>query len=388
VITTRLPAPELMPERFARSRWFRHDRFGMFIHWGPYSVWGRGEWVRSHERIGIAEYQDAVDRFGAEHYDPQAWADLAADAGMKYAVLTAKHHDGFCLFDSALTDYTSMHNGIGRDLVREFLDAFRARGIKVGLYFSLLDWHRPDYPHFGDEIHPHREDPAYAEHRPDLDSYREFMHGQIRELCTNYGELDLLWFDFSYTGMGPEQWGAEEIVRLVRELQPNALMDNRLETSGGGHGSIATLTPNIYSGDFVSPEQIIPVEGIRAEDGAPVPWEACVTLNNNWGHAHDDDLWKSTGQLITKLVECVAKGGNLLLNIGRSRATVARDWCLAGTQRRVDLQRGPRRAGHPRMGLLHTHRYRHLRPCPAPAHRPVAPDRPPEGRHRPHDIPL
>ncbi|MGV9777899.1 alpha-L-fucosidase [Streptosporangium sp. NPDC003464] len=305
-----------VPERFARSAWFRRDRFGMFIHWGPYAVPARGEWLRSHERVSIEDYQSAVDGFGAEDYDPHAWAELAAAAGMRYAVLTAKHHDGFCLFDSALTDHTSMHNGIGRDLVREFLDAFRARGIKVGLYYSLLDWHHPDYPHYGDFIHPERDNPAFADHKPDLESYRRYMHGQIRELCSNYGKLDILWFDFSYEGMGPEEWGAQELVETVRELQPTVLIDNRLEADGGGPGSIVTGTPSDYSGDFASPEQLIPVEGIRAQDGSPVPWEACITINNNWGYTAGDDAWKSPEQLITKLVECVAKGGNLLLNVG------------------------------------------------------------------------
>ncbi|MFE7310457.1 alpha-L-fucosidase, partial [Streptomyces sp. NPDC057546] len=202
--------------RFARSAWFRHDRFGMFIHWGPYAVPARGEWLRSHERVSFIDYQYAVDGFGAQDFDPHAWAELAVQAGQKYAVLTAKHHDGFCLFDTALTDYSSMHNGIGRDLVAEFLEAFRARGIKVGLYFSLLDWRHPDFPHHGDWAHPERDNPAFADHEPDLASYRTFLHGQVRELCANYGKLDILWFDFSYEGMGPEEWGATDLVRMVR----------------------------------------------------------------------------------------------------------------------------------------------------------------------------
>jgi alpha-L-fucosidase len=314
--TPAAPPQAAVPDRFARSAWFREDRFGMFIHWGPYAVPARGEWVRSQERISISDYQQAVDGFGAEDYDPHAWAELAVAAGMKYAVLTAKHHDGFCLFDTALTDYGSMHNGIGRDLVREFLDAFRARGIKVGLYFSLLDWHRPEFPHYGDLNHPERENPAFTDHRPDLASFRTFLHGQVKELCTGYGELDVLWLDFSYEGMGPDEWGAEELVRMVRELQPNVLIDNRLEGSGAGLGSIATSEPSPYSGDFATPEQIIPAHGIRTEEGEPVPWEACVTLNNNFGYAVADDAWKPTEQLVRTLVECVAKGGNLLLNIG------------------------------------------------------------------------
>jgi alpha-L-fucosidase len=152
------------------------------------------------------------------------------------------------------------------------------------------------------------------------------MHGQVRELCANYGKLDILWFDFSYEDMSASAWGAEELVRIVRERQPDVLIDNRLETSGGGFGSIVTVAPNSYSGDFVSPEQVIPVEGIRTTDGAPVPWEACVTLNNHWGYAANDRSWKTPAQLITKLVECVAKGGNLLLNVGPdARGVIQRD---------------------------------------------------------------
>lgn len=305
-----------MTDPYRRSAWFRDARFGMFIHWGAYAVPARGEWVRSVERIPVDDYQPFIDQFLPTDFDPDAWAQAAADAGMKYAILTAKHHDGFCLFDSKLTDYTTMHNGLGRDVVAEFLTAFRARGIKVGLYYSLLDWHHPDYPTFGDAFHPMRDAAAFATHTPNLPRYLDYMHAQVEELCTGYGELDLLWFDFSYDQMRSEAWGAQSLIEMVRKHQPDVLIDNRLETSGEGFGSLVTAEPTPWSGDFVSPEQLIPDEGILDTAGRAVPWEACVTLNNNWGFNARDDLWKSPQTLIRKLVECTSKGGNLLLNVG------------------------------------------------------------------------
>ena len=174
-------------ERSRRTEWFRHDRFGMFIHWGLYAIPARGEWVRSTEEMPEEPYLAYFREFTADRYDPKEWARLARQAGMRYAVLTAKHHDGFCLFDSQLTDYKSTNTPCGRDLVREFLDAFRAEGLKVGLYYSLLDWHHPDYPHFGDQNHPLRNHPEEGNEGRDFSRYLAYMHGQIRELLTNYG---------------------------------------------------------------------------------------------------------------------------------------------------------------------------------------------------------
>lgn len=303
-------------DRHARTNWFRDDRFGMFIHWGAFSVHGRGEWLRSWEKISMEEYQPFIDGFTPEAFDPDAWARTAVAAGMKYAVLTAKHHDGFCLFDSAHSTYTSMHNGFGRDVVAEYVAAFRRHGLKVGLYFSLIDWSHPDFPAFGDAHHPHRDDPAYEGREHDFDRYLDFMHAQVRELATNYGQIDLMWFDFSYDDLTGEAWRARELVEMVRELQPGILLDNRLEANGGSFGSIITDSPLPWSGDFVSPEQLIPAEGILDLQGQPVPWEACVTLNNHWTHFFGDEDYKTPQMLIRKLVEIVSKGGNLLLNVG------------------------------------------------------------------------
>jgi alpha-L-fucosidase len=301
-----------------RMEWFQHDRFGMFIHWGLYSIPARGEWVRSVEKMPKEDYQKYFDAFDPTGYNPKEWAKLARYAGMKYAVLTAKHHDGFCLFDSKLTHYKSTNTKAGRDLVKEYVEAFRAEGINVGLYYSLIDWYHNDYPHYGDKVHPMRDNEDFKDHTSleNFDRYLDYMHGQIREICTNYGKIDILWFDFSYQHMSGEKWRATELVRMVRSLQPDVIIDNRLEASGEGFGSLLTGNPSEYSGDFVSPEQIIPPQGILNLKGEPVAWEACVTLNNHWGYAVHDNEWKSAKTVVRKLVECVSKGGNLLLNVG------------------------------------------------------------------------
>ena len=298
-----------------RVEWFKRARFGMFIHWGLYAVPARGEWVRSVERISVEDYQQYFDEFNPVDYDPRKWARACKQAGMQYAVLTAKHHDGFCLFDSKLTDYNSV-KCCGRDLVREYLDAFRAEGIRVGLYYSIIDWHHPDFPHYGDKQHPMRDNPAYKDYKYDFDKYLEYMHGQIKELCTNYGKIDIYWFDFSYDDKRGEKWKATELVRMIRSYQPDVLMDNRLEVSGEGFGSLATQNPTEYCGDFVSPEQIIPPEGVVDDMGKPVVWESCITMNNNWGYNSRDNHFKTADIVIKKLVECVSKGGNMLINVG------------------------------------------------------------------------
>ena len=303
-----------------RMEWFQEARFGMFIHWGLYAIPARGEWVRSTEQMPEEAYLPFFDEFDPVDYDPKQWARAAKAAGMRYAVLTAKHHDGFCLFDSQLTDFKSTNTKCGRDLVREYLDAFRAEGLKVGLYYSLLDWHHPDYPHFEDAHHPMRNHPECGNEGRDFGRYLDYMHGQVRELCTNYGRLDVLWFDFSYgegeKALRGEAWRAHELVTMVRELQPGIIIDNRLEVSGEGFGSMYEGDPKPSHGDFVSPEQIIPPNGLQDKNGGELVWEACATMNNNWGYAALDRFFKPAPMLVKKLVECVSKGGNLLLNVG------------------------------------------------------------------------
>ena len=288
-----------------RTEWYREARFGMFIHWGLYAIPAAGEWIMSTNRMTKEEYEKYFEEFDPVDFDPRAWAKAARRAGMKYAVMTAKHHDGFCLFDSALTDYKATNTKAGRDLVREYLDAFRAEGLKVGLYYSLLDWH-----------HPMRGNEALKDDVYDFDNYLKYMHGQVKELVTNYGKLDLLWFDFSYGDMCEEKWKAAELIEMVRTYQPDVLIDNRLEGSGEKNGSIVTDDPLPYSGDFASPEQIIPPYGVVDEKGRPIPWELCATMNNHWGYCSFDNTFKSPQMLVRKLVECVSKGGNMLLNVG------------------------------------------------------------------------
>lgn len=308
-------------ERKQRTAWYTKDRFGMFIHWGLYAIPARGEWVRNQEKLSTEDYQKYFDEFNPTCYEPREWARIAKNAGMKYAVLTAKHHDGFCLFDSQYTDYKSTNTQCRRDLVREYLEAFRAEGIRVGLYYSLLDWHHPDYPHYGDQHHPMRDNEAWKGATHNWDNYITYFHSQVRELLTNYGKIDLLWFDFSYKSealkgtafeeMMGETWKATELVKMIRSLQREIIIDNRLG------GDCKKAEPEFYSGDFVSPECMMPADPILDELGRPVPWELCLTLDNNWGYAkHKPGNYKTTKNVIEMLVECVSMGGNMLINVG------------------------------------------------------------------------
>lgn len=299
-----------------RIVWFREARFGLFVHYGLYSIPAMGEWLRSNEEVPPEDYEHYISDFTAEHCDPAAWVRMAARAGMKYAVLTAKHHDGFCLFDSALTDFTSIHAPAHRDIVREFVEACRKEGLRPGIYYSLIDWHHEDYPHYGDMIHPMRNHSECGNSGRDFNRYLEYMHGQIRELLTGYGKIDLLFLDYSYGPMKGEKWKAEELVTMIRSLQPGILINNRLETGGTGFGSLVTSAPLPWHGDYVTPEQIIPPDGIRDEEGRPVLWESCVTMNRHWAYHREDHFFKSGKTLVRKLVECVSKGGNMILNVG------------------------------------------------------------------------
>ena len=289
------------------SRWFTHDRFGMFIHWGLYSLPGRHEWVRNREEISDADYQKYFDHFDPCLFDPREWAAAARDAGMKYVVFTTKHHEGFCLFDSQYTDYKSTNTRCKRDLLREVVDAFRAEGLRIGLYHSLIDWHHPDFTI--DSIHPLRNHPdreAMNQGR-DMNRYRTYLYNQTRELLTNYGPIDILWYDFSYPDAaynpkGREDWGAEKLVKMIRSIQPSILLNNRLDLPG--------------SGDIVTPEQNTPEDPILDEEGKPAVWEGCHTFSGSWGYHRDELTWKSEKQCIDMLINHVARNGNLLMNVG------------------------------------------------------------------------
>ena len=288
--------------------WFTHDRLGLFVHWGLYSLGARHEWLMSRERIKQTDYERYARYFEADLYDPVEWAAQAKRAGMKYVVLTTKHHDGFCLWDSRLTDYTSVNSACGKDLVKAFVEAVREAGLKVGFYHSLLDWHHPDFP--VDGYHPRRDDADVSAQNTgrDLARYRTYLHGQVRELLTEYGKIDYMFFDFSYErtdhneiwgGKGADAWGSEALLAMIRELQPEIIVNDRLAVRG----------------DFVTPEQYQPSTAMEV-DGVKVPWEACQTLNGSWGYFRDNYNDKSVDLLIRMLVDGVSKDGNLLLNVG------------------------------------------------------------------------
>ncbi|TBA51397.1 alpha-L-fucosidase [Rhizobium ruizarguesonis] len=300
--------PLALPEE--KKAWFVHDRFGMFVHWGLYALPARHEWVKSREELNDADYQKYFDHFDPDLYDPREWARRAKAAGMKYVVLTTKHHEGFCLWDTKATDFKVTNTPYGRDLLGPFVDAFRAEGLRIGFYYSLIDWHHPDFT--VDPRHPQRNHPDALKINEgrDMHRYAAFMREQVRELLTDFGQIDIMWFDFSYpqwklgelVGKGHQDWESEKLVRLVRELAPDIIINNRLDLAG--------LQP-----DIVTPEQYMP-RARPLRDGRRVVWEACHTLSGSWGYHRDEDTWKSTEQLVQMLVGTVAMGGNLLMNVG------------------------------------------------------------------------
>lgn len=294
-----------------RTEWHRDARFGMFIHWGAYAVAADGEWFKSRQQLTTEEYQKYVDAFVPRNYQPLEWAKLAKDAGMKYAVMTAKHHDGFCLFDSEYTDYKISSYVEGADFTRDYIEAFRSQGLKVGLYYSLIDWHHEDYPYVGN--HPLANREGFSKEDYNWENYLEYMYNQIEELMTKYGKIDILWLDFSFDEYSGEKWGATELVEMIRKHQPEIILNNRLVEN---HGVSTDAREFTGYGDFETPEQGIPEKKLVDGYGNDIPWETCLTLNNSWGFRSTDEEWKSPELIIHALVNCVSKNGNLLLNVG------------------------------------------------------------------------
>ncbi len=301
-------APETPAAREARMKWWTEARFGMFIHWGLYALPARHEWVKSNERISDADYQKYFDRFNPDLYNPVEWVRAAKAAGMKYIVITSKHHEGFCLWDSKYTDYKAPNTPYGKDLLKPLVEAARAEGIKIGFYYSLLDWHHPDYT--VDRFHPMRDNKEFVEKAKarDMAKYREYLYNQVRELMTVFGTVDALFMDFSFPGQGGKgraDWDSERLIKMIRELQPGIVVDDRLDLLDVPGGW-----------DYRTPEQEMPTEWVKGADGKPVPWETCQTFSGSWGYYRDETSWKSVNQLIAMLIETVSKGGNLLLNVG------------------------------------------------------------------------
>ena len=266
--------------RAGRMKWWHEAKFGMFIHWGLYSLIGQHEWSKEVEGVPIPQYELLAKHFHPKPNAARDWARLAKKAGQKYMVMTTKHHEGFCHWDSKLTDYNAVKQGPGRDLVREYVDAARAEGLRVGFYYSLMDWHHPD----GATC---KTDEAARKR------FVEYTHGLIRELLTNYGKIDVLWYDVSWP-LSAEGWESEKMNEMVFELQPEIIVNNR----------------NGLDGDFSTPEQQITASEVGRA------WESCMTLNDSWGFNRGDDAWKSPKTIVDNLATCARGGGNYLLNIG------------------------------------------------------------------------
>jgi alpha-L-fucosidase len=265
--------------------------------------------LRKNERISDEDYQKYFELFNPDLFDPTEWAKKAKAAGMKYAVITSKHHEGFCMFESDYTDYNIMNTPYEKDIIKQWVEAFRAEGLGIGFYYSLIDWHHPEYTI--DRVHPQsagtQEEYDKLNEGRDMTVYREYLKNQVREILTNYGKIDILWLDYSFPGQfgkGREDWGSVELIKMVRKLQPEILVNDRLDLKDYWGGW-----------DFTTPEQF-KVQSWPEVDGKKIPWETCQTFSGSWGYYRDEYTWKDNKQLLVLLIESVSKGGNVLLNVG------------------------------------------------------------------------
>lgn len=284
-------------------QWFSDSRYGLFIHWGPYAHYGRGEQVLYREHLDQHQYALTASQWNPSHYDAQQWAQVAVKGGFRYAVLTTRHHDGYCLWDSKQTNYTAMKCAPGRDFVQEYIQAFRAAGLRVGLYYSLADWRSAAY-----WSSPKESSPAWYQ-------YRDTVHQQVRELLTQYGKIDVFWFDGAWPHSAAK-WDSHGLVHMMRHLQPDILINNRLDSHSPwavpngtkGHAAEAPGESAIL-GDFGTPEQHITADPSRL-------WESCMTTTWRWWGYAQGERWHAADQWLDRLCQAVSQGGNLLLNVG------------------------------------------------------------------------
>ena len=317
-------------ERDHRMRWWREARFGMFVHWGLYSglagnwqgksVGSKGgmEWIQNRVRADTDLYaEQAIPLFVPQQGFADSWAQLAKQAGCQYLVFTTKHHDGFALHDSQASDFDA-GTVLQRDLVREIVEACRAEGLRVGFYHSVIDWHHNQYCYADAKRLPHPlNGKPYPNGQRTHAKYVDFLHAQVDELVTNYGPVDIIWWDYSSTEFqGDRAWRAFELMKNVRDKQPHVIMNNRLfrkkEAGWSGMG-MNNVVPHLEPkyGDFITPEQHVPENGLPGVD-----WETCMTMNTTWGFSQNDHNWKSAQKLVRTLIDIASKGGNYLLNVG------------------------------------------------------------------------
>ncbi len=302
--------PENKIDRDSRMEWWRDARFGMFIHWGLYAIpageWNGktdyGEWIRHSGQIPLETYNQFQPQFNPIKFDADEWVKTARDAGMKYIVITSKHHDGFCMFNTKQTGFNIMATPFGRDVMKELADACRKYDLKFCFYYSIMDWHHPDYL-------PRRPwETERSADSADFDRYVYYMKQELKELLTQYGDIGVLWFDGEWEATWNDKYG-KEIYAFVRNLQPNIIINNRV---GAGRMDMEGMTDEgAFSGDFGTPEQQIPSTGIPGTD-----WETCMTMNDHWGYNKANTEYKSTQEIIRMLTDIASKGGNYLLNVG------------------------------------------------------------------------
>jgi alpha-L-fucosidase len=301
---------EIKQQRDERTEWWRDARFGMFIHWGLYSIpageWNGvktyAEWIRTQAQIPVEEYDKFVGQFNPVKFNAEDWVKMAKYAGMKYIVITSKHHDGFCLFDSKYTDFDIMSTPFKRDVLKELSEACKKEGMKLCFYHSIMDWHHPDYL-------PRRDwEKTRSTEGADFEKYVAHLKNQLKELETNYGNLGVLWFDGEWENTWSDERG-RDLYNYVRSLQPQIIVNNRVSSARGGMEGFTV--EGGFAGDFGTPEQTIPATGLPGID-----WESCMTMNDYWGYNKNDKNWKSAKEILQMLADIASKGGNYLLNVG------------------------------------------------------------------------